>query len=95
MRARTNFRKFVRIGIFKFQYNKKFAEKFELKFPLLADTKAEAVRLYEAKGIFLTKRISYLIDPEGKIAKSYDNVNPAIHAKEVIADLEKFLVSGQ
>ena len=73
--------------------HKKFAEKFELKFPLLADTKGEAVRLYEAKGILLTKRISYLIDPEGKIAKSYDNVNPAIHAKEVIADLEKLQAS--
>ncbi len=69
--------------------HKKFAKDFSLNFPLLADTKKEAIQLYEAKGVLFTKRISYLIDPEGKIAKAYDNVNPAIHAKQVIEDLEK------
>jgi peroxiredoxin Q/BCP len=72
------------------QSHKDFAKKFELKFPLLSDEKKEVITLYAAKGVLFTKRISYLIDPKGSIAKTYDNVNPAIHAKEVLADLEKF-----
>jgi peroxiredoxin Q/BCP len=34
-----------------------------------------------------TRRMSFLINPEGKIAKVYGTVDPAIHAKEVLADL--------
>ena len=34
------------------------------------------------------KRISYLIDPDGKVVKIYPDVNPAEHAKEVLNDLK-------
>ena len=37
-----------------------------------------------------TKRISYLINPEGKIAKVYSDVKPAEHADEVLNDLKSF-----
>lgn len=37
---------------------------------------------------FGTLRTSYLIDPEGKIAKVYEKVKPEIHAEEVIVDLK-------
>jgi peroxiredoxin Q/BCP len=36
-----------------------------------------------------TKRISFLIDPQGRIAKVYEEVKPAVHADEVLADLAK------
>ena len=39
-----------------------------------------------ASGVW-TKRISYLIDPKGVIAKTYDNVDPAKHAAGALADL--------
>lgn len=32
-------------------------------------------------------RISYLIDPQGVIAKAYEVTDPAAHAAEVVADL--------
>jgi thioredoxin-dependent peroxiredoxin len=67
--------------------HKKFAKEFLLLFPLLSDTEKKAISLYAAKGVLFTKRISYLISPDGKIAKAYDNVNPAIHAKQVLEDL--------
>jgi peroxiredoxin Q/BCP len=35
-----------------------------------------------------TNRISYLINPEGKIAKSYPEVDPANHALELLADIK-------
>jgi peroxiredoxin Q/BCP len=35
-----------------------------------------------------TLRISYLINPEGKIAKVYPQVDPASHALELLADIK-------
>ena len=37
-------------------------------------------------GIF---RISYLIDPEGKIAKMYEKVKPEEHAAEILQDVQE------
>jgi peroxiredoxin Q/BCP len=35
-----------------------------------------------------TRRISYLINPEGKIAKVYLDVDPATHALELLKDIK-------
>ena len=75
----------------------KFAEKYQLPFTLLADEKKEVVRKYGVWGKkkFMgreyegTLRTSFLIDPQGKIAKIYEDVKPEIHAEEVIKDLKK------
>lgn len=80
--------------------HKKFEKKFKLPFTLLADTDKEVVKKYGVWGkkkfmgkeFFGTVRTSYLIDPEGKIARVYPKVRPATHAEEVIEDL-KSLVS--
>lgn len=63
----------------------KFAAKYNLSFPLLADTNKTIAHAYQATG--LLKRISYLIDPQGKIARAYSSVRPAEHAVEVLNDL--------
>ncbi len=63
----------------------KFVQKFSLPFTLLADTDKKIVKAYGAGG--LLRRISYLIDPDGKIAKVYNRVKPAEHAEEVLRDL--------
>jgi peroxiredoxin Q/BCP len=76
--------------------HQKFAEKYQLPFPILADEKKEVVKKYGVYGekkflgkIFMgTKRTSFLIDPEGKIVKIYEKVNPKTHLNEVINDLE-------
>lgn len=73
----------------------KFAEKFDLPFPLLADEEKTLVKAYDVWGPkkfmgreFLgTKRISFLINPEGKIEKVYLDVKPADHASEVLANI--------
>lgn len=78
--------------------HKRFAAKFELPFTLLADANKEVVGAY---GVFGEKkmmgrtymgvrRTSFLIDPNGKIAKVYEKVKPEAHAAEVIADLKAF-----
>ena len=34
-------------------------------------------------------RTTYLINPEGEIVKTYENVNPTVHAKEILTDLKE------
>lgn len=67
----------------------KFAAKHRLPFTLLSDPQKKIIEAYEAKGFFFTKRISYLINPAGKIAKIYSSVKPAKHAHEVLLDYNK------
>lgn len=69
--------------------HKKFKDKYKLPFELLSDTTGSVAKQYSADGILGTKRISYLISPDGAIAKAYEKVNPATHAEEVISDLKK------
>ncbi len=66
--------------------HQKFAQKYNLNFTLLSDSDKEVVEKYEARGLG-TKRISYLINPQGEIYKAYDKVKPETHAEEVLADL--------
>ena len=70
--------------------NRAFAEKFDFPFDLLCDTERELGMAYGAcddpeEGY--AKRISYLIDENGLIAKAYANVQPAEHPAEVLKDL--------
>jgi thioredoxin-dependent peroxiredoxin len=63
-----------------------FADKHSLPFPLLADTDQ---RIAKAFGVPVTagfaKRVTFLIDREGKIAKTFADVKPKEHAAEVLA----------
>jgi peroxiredoxin Q/BCP len=72
--------------------HKKFAEKYNLNFPILSDESTEIIKSYEAwgkkkmmgreyEGIF---RISYLINEQGLIEKVYGEVDTNEHAAEVL-----------
>ena len=77
--------------------HKKFAEKYRLPFTLLADSDKEVVTKYGVWGkkkfmgreYMGTLRISFLIDPKGKIVKIYEKVRPEIHAEEILKDLKQ------
>jgi len=77
--------------------HKKFAEKYQLPFTLLADEDKEVVRAYGVWGKkkFMgkeyegTMRTSFLIDPRGNIAKIYEGVKPEIHAAKVLEYLKR------
>ncbi len=68
-----------------------FAGKYNLPFPILADQDKIIIKAYGADG--LVRRISYLIDPQGKIAKAYAKVKPAEHAAEALKDLNDLSAS--
>jgi peroxiredoxin Q/BCP len=65
--------------------HEKFAQKLNLPFTLLADSDHQIVKDYGVGALF--SRVSYLINPEGKIAKVYEAVKPETHAEEVLQDL--------
>jgi peroxiredoxin Q/BCP len=73
--------------------HKDFATENRLPFKLLADAgkataKAYGV-LYKAMGLLeLARRETFIIDPEGRIAKQYPDVDPKSHTKLVLADLK-------
>lgn len=73
----------------------KFAAKYKLPFTLLADDEKTVVEKYGVWGkkkfmgreYMGTNRWSFLIGPDGKIAKIYEDVKPTAHAEEVLADV--------
>lgn len=71
--------------------HKKFEEKYNLPFTLLSDLDKKVIESYGAKKAIGTKRISYLIDKEGKITKAYDKVSPEAHADEILEDVSNLL----
>lgn len=76
--------------------HKKFEEKYGLNFTILADEDKKVVNAYGVWGLkkFMgkeyegIKRTSFLIAPDGTIAKVYENVKAAEHADMVLADLK-------
>lgn len=72
--------------------HKAFAEKYNLPFSLLSDPKAEVSSLYGAVlnlGLVkFAKRHSFIIAPDGHIARIYRDVDPDSHVKQVMNDLK-------
>ena len=73
------------------QSHKDFCAKEGLNFKLLADPEAKVSTQYgstmDYKGAMMAARNTFLINPEGKIAKVYTGVKPAEHSEQVLKDL--------
>jgi thioredoxin-dependent peroxiredoxin len=75
----------------------RFREKFGLTFPLLADTEGSLCEAFGAlKGNrvvrmtpFGIQRCTFLIDPEGRVARVWPQVDPVGHAEEVALALDE------
>lgn len=69
-----------------------FAEHHSLPFPLLADTDGTTADAYGVKtrmfGMTVARRQTFIIDPRGRIAKHYEEVQPSQHSAEVLSDLK-------
>ena len=75
--------------------HKRFADTYDLPFPLLSDPSTDVLNTY---GVWKEKRLfgntfmgivrsSYLIDPKGVIAKIYPKASPSKHADRVLQDV--------
>jgi peroxiredoxin Q/BCP len=70
----------------------KFIEKFQLPFPLLADVEHQVCDLFGVWGLktmmgkeyYGVLRTTFVISPEGKILKIFENVKPTNHFQEIL-----------
>lgn len=75
----------------------KFAEKFNLNFPLLADPSAEMIKSYGAwgkKNLYGKEyegvlRQTFIVDPKGDVARVWEKVKPEDHALDVAEALRE------
>ena len=73
--------------------HKQFCAKDGLSFKLLSDEQKSSVAKYGSLGNYMgmkiAKRNTFLIDPEGKVAKVWTSVDPSNHSAEVLAALSE------
>ena len=73
--------------------HKRFADKNNLPFSLLSDESGEVSEAYESLNNFMSfksaKRNTFIIDPDGKVAKIYLSVKPSTHSQMVLNDLNQ------
>ena len=88
----------VGISVDDVESHKEFSDKYKLPFTILADEGGETAKAYgvlrDYKLIKLASRQSFLVDPEGNIAKHYADVDPDTHTDEVLADLKAMMEAG-
>ncbi len=73
--------------------HKKFAEKHGLPFTLLADPDKAVTRRYGVLKTYMgvmemARRDTFIIDPQGRIAKHYESVDPDKHSELVLQDIK-------
>ncbi|MEH2408520.1 peroxiredoxin [Nostoc sp.] len=64
-----------------------FTQKYNLNFPLLADSDKSLIKAFDVDGGGYAKRVTYVIDPNGKIIHVDSAVNTTTHASDVLASL--------
>ena len=91
---RDAFDKFVAAGVTIFGVSrdpepshKAFMQKYTLPFPLVADPSGAVQKAYRVPSTIwgASKRVSFLVGTDGKIARVYPDVDPGVHAKELLA----------
>ena len=79
--------------------HKDFCNKFAFTIDLLADPNHEllnaaGVGQSEYKGTMYWNRTSFVIDPEGKLRKTYEKVNPEGHERVLLDDIKALKAGG-
>ncbi len=80
----------------------RFREKHALTFPLASDTERRATEAYGVYGLkkFMGReymgihRTTFLIDPQGRIARIWRKVRVKDHPEQVVAELEEMIAAG-
>ncbi len=96
-RFKTNKAAVLGVSILDESSKARFAGKYELSFPLLADEDhavAEKYGVWQKKSLYGRSfmgnvRTTYLIDREGRVARRWDNVKVDGHAEAVLEAIEE------
>ncbi len=76
----------IGVSVDSVESHSKFSKKHELPFNLLSDSQKEVAKKYGVLGLggVLTRRVTFVIDREGKIAAIFPKVNVKKHSEEVL-----------
>ena len=89
--------KVVGISVDDVDSHKAFSDKYKLPFKILADEGGGVSKAYgvlrDYKLMKIASRQSFIISPDGIVAKHYEKVDPDTHTNEVLADLKQLMVS--
>ncbi|MDD1776102.1 MAG: peroxiredoxin [Candidatus Methanomethylicus sp.] len=72
------------------ELHKKFAQKYTLPFPILSDNSKEVAKAYGVLGVgsLAAKRVTFIINKQGKIAYIFPKVDVKQHSEEVLKALD-------
>jgi peroxiredoxin Q/BCP len=69
--------------------HREFRAEHELPFLLVADEEGSVARAYGVPGAFgMTARVTFLVGKDGRIARVWPDVDPSVHADEVLAAID-------
>ena len=89
--------KVVGVSVDDVESHKEFSEKYKLPFTILADKGGEVSNAYgvlrDYKLMKIASRQSFIVNPDGNVAKHYEKVDPDTHTNEVLADLKRLMGS--
>ncbi|MES9940222.1 MAG: peroxiredoxin [Candidatus Thiodiazotropha sp. 6PLUC2] len=75
--------------------HQRFAEKFELGFPILSDVEGRVAQsygsLFRLWPFIFAKRQTFIIDPAGKIAAIYRKVDAKNHSLHIVEELQRVM----
>lgn len=73
------------------EVQQRFIDKFELTFPMISDTSKRVIDDYGAREVLgvSAKRRTFLIDPEGVVARAWHKVKVEGHADDVVATIRE------
>jgi len=85
----------VGISVDDVESHKEFSDKYKLPFVILADEEGTTAEAYgvlrDWKLIQIASRQSFIVGPDGVLAKHYEEVDPDTHTEEVLADLKALM----
>ena len=73
------------------QTQQRFIDKFDLTFPMIADTRRVLIDAWGVRKVLgvTAQRTTFLVDPEGRIAAVWPKVKVEGHADDVVARIRE------
>src|SRR3990170_899700 len=70
--------------------HRRFADRCNLTFSLLADKEGAVIDAYSARGlVFGAKRLTYVIDPAGTVAGAFTSLSPTRHPEQALGIIHR------
>lgn len=75
------------------EVQQRFIDKFDLAFPMISDTSKAIIDAYGARAVLgvTATRSTFLIDPEGLVARVWPKVKLEGHAEEVLSAIHELV----